>query len=213
MKLEAIIEQEIFETPQNTFDQDFGLDDLKQNTQYALSLLKERNKTIVGKYGNGFVSMYEFPRMFVLINHEDEYHPKVEYIVKFELKYSNFLKRQTVQQIVVWRKMLSNFTNGLAKTIFFNELIQKYKTIVTDAYQTSDGKRFWGNRIVEALKDNLYVYYVNTLKPRTIKRIYNINEIDKLMNDNKIWGDSSKYQAQRLVICSDELEEYTDQHA
>ena len=212
MKLQDIVQQphEVFESPQYTFPQEFGLDEPKQNITQTLSFLKDKNKTPIAKYSDGEFTMYEFPRMYLLVNHTDDYAPQTEYAMKFKLEFNKFLNRQTVQQIVVWRKLLSNFTNGLAKTIFLNELLPKYKTIITDAYQTQDGKRFWGNRIVEALGNGLFVYYINSLQPRTIKQTHSISELDNLVNNDKVWGDSQKFQAQRLVITSEKIDEHID---
>ena len=47
------------------------------------------------------------------------------------------------------------------KYIFFDYFLPKTGTIVTDYPQTGDGRRFWRDRIGEALQLGKYVYYVS----------------------------------------------------
>jgi len=197
---------DLFESPQYTFPTEFNLDDPQANIQTAKDLLSDKRKTPIAKSGqHGEYTLYELPRSFVLVDHSDEQQPKVAYVMKYKLVFHRFVGKQCAQQIIVWSNTKDPNTVNLAKDIFFNHLLANYKTVITDSNQTSDGQRFWDRRIVEALQQNLFVYYINLLPTREIVPITDYKQFQQLSNDKEIWGNDPKHQARRIIITTTQL--------
>lgn len=203
MKLHEIVD--IFESPQMTFPTDFKLNDDKFNVDMAREYLHDKRKKILESGENGKYTLYEFPRAFVMIDHETKESPRIVYLMRYEVKFHKFINKQTAQQITVWRDTQHYITEGLAKHVFFNYLLHNYKAIITDAQQTDDGQKFWDKRILEALKNEKFVYYVNLMPDRELVKITNDAEYRKLVRNKEIWGDKQKHQSRRIVISDTEL--------
>ena len=74
-------------------------------------------------------------------------------------------------RVLVWRKQLI-FAAGFAKTVFFTFLLEEFRTLVADQFQTEDPLDFWDYAITEALRRGLNVYAVDLRSvPSTIKPI------------------------------------------
>ena len=194
MKLEGL-----FESPQYTFPQDFELEDFEFNKKQGAKILYGRKTPIeaIGDY-----TLYELPRGYALLHNDTAY---IAYLMKFNLDFFKFLQRQCASQVLVWRKVSIPESKDLAANIFFNHLLPKYQTIITDTSQTPDGERFWEARIAEAITKNFYVYYVNLLPNREVTRIHSWQELDKFKKDKEIWGDAAKHQPRRIIITTKEM--------
>ena len=125
------------------------------------------------------------------------------YHVKFEVKTKKFWNSHCqVTQVEVWRQAGSGeITHGLPKTIFFDYLLKNYGAVVCDHLHTENGKRFWLDRLTEALKAGYEVFYGAygaTYPP--IK----INNKEELMDCyvNQCWGRNSKHEHRRMAIIS-----------
>lgn len=188
--------EELCETPQYTFPQEFGLDDINSNRSQTRELLK-KPKTPLRSIGD--YTLYEFSRAFALIKNEPA---EIAYIVRFQHSFVKLLGRSCVSQILVWRNNLVPETRDLATEIFFGHLLPNTKTIITDSYQTDDGKRFWENRIQDAFRLGLHVYYASLVPNREIVKISSIKEFMDLKNDKNIWGDHQVNQAKKVIITS-----------
>ena len=198
--------KELFEmSPQNTFAQDFGLEDPKNNEKHAREYLRSSKKVPIESFQDGTYTLYEYPRAFVLIDHRDNDHPQIAYIVKFKTEFYRFLGRKCAQQFIIWRNTKDYITINLAKNIFFDKLLHNYDTMITDGMQTADGRRFWDIRITEALQLGVLVYYINLLPNREITQIHNDIEYRNLVANKEIWGDAQKHQGRRLVITTKEF--------
>lgn len=194
MKLENL-----FEMPQNTFPTDFGLDDLDFNKKFGTELLKSYGtKTAIKKYDDGY-TLWELKREYALIRDVDNY---IAYYMRFKFDMIPLIKRQCVRQVTVWRSQLAH-THGLAKDIFTNTLVPSYQTVITDAEQTADGKRFWGDRIREALDDSsLFVYYINISHPKEIIEVKSMSEYADIVQGKPAYGDRRDFQNRRFIITS-----------
>jgi hypothetical protein len=196
---------ELFETPQHTFPTEFGLDQDDTNTKLAKEWLADKRKRPLEQLGGGQYTLYELPRAFILVDHEDQHNPKLVYAMQYKLAFHRFIGRQCAQQIAVWKDPTALITRGMATHIFGDHLLSTYKTVITDSMQTPDGQRFWDERIAEALSVGLYVYYVNLLPHREIIAISNVAQYKQLKGSKEIWGDESKHRARRIIITTSPL--------
>jgi hypothetical protein len=76
-----------------------------------------------------------------------------------------------------------------------------YDCIVTDNMQTSMGKRFWMGRIGNALTMGFPVYYINQVSKE--KLLLTEDNVDKVVDKYKVWGDSTISMAKKIAICKD----------
>lgn len=203
MKLE-----DLFETPQNIHDTQFGLNNEQRNVEITIEWLQDKRKVAIKHYDNGRYTLYELPRAFLLVDHNNKYRPRIVYAMMYEVKFHKFIGQQCAQQVAVWRDIDDKVTIGITTHIFYDYLLKNYHTVVTDAQQTQDGAKFWRIRISEALDmPGVYVYYVDLLPHREIIRITDKTQFEKLRKEKDIWGDQHKHLARRLIITTKPLQE------
>jgi len=198
MKLE-----DLYETPQSIGDigEDHPLNNRAQNAKLAYKYLADKRKKLIKQLADG-VNLWELPIEYVGIDQRTN-PPRVIYYVRYEVQNLGYIGRKAASQVLVWRSRAGQITSGLASNIFFNYILPKTGTIVTDYLQTKEGAGFWEDRINDALSSNKFVYYVNFLPPRVIKQITNIDELRAMRNT--VWGDHQKYRQRRLIITSHQL--------
>ncbi len=124
------------------------------------------------------------------------------YHVKFEIKSKKFWNcpRQAIQ-VEVWRQVGSGeITHGLAKSVFFDYLLDRYGAIVCDYLHTEHGKRFWLDRLTEALQGGYEIFY-GDYGTRNLTKIQNKRE---LMESDvaQCWGEDTKHEHRRMAIIS-----------
>lgn len=133
------------ESPRLIDPVDFNLSDRKWNNKFSEELLAKKNKEIydetdkhilfrTGNDAKGYIS---------LINKELT---RIDYIVNYDQTNSKVLGRY-VTQIAVWRSKggFESYKNSdsVTRDVFFNILLKKYGTIVSDTEQTENGRDFW----------------------------------------------------------------------
>ena len=133
------------ESPRLIDPVDFNLSDRKWNNKFSEELLAKKNKEIydetdkhilfrTGNDAKGYIS---------LINKELT---RIDYIVNYDQTNSKVLGRY-VTQIAVWRSKLGtgsyNKVSSITNHVFFDILLKKYGTIVSDTEQTDHGRDFW----------------------------------------------------------------------
>lgn len=189
---------DLFETPQNTFPTEFGMDNDADNKAEGRKLLKSYGTKNAVKKIDGF-TLWELKREYALIRDSDSY---VAYYMRFQFDMIPLIKRQCVRQITVWRSKSVLPVTDITKQIF-NDLIFKYQTVITDAEQTEDGRRFWLSRIREALDDSsLFVYYINISHPKEIIEVKSMNEYADIVQGKPAYGDKRDFQNRRFIITS-----------
>ncbi|MCK5522706.1 MAG: hypothetical protein KAI83_06175 [Thiomargarita sp.] len=124
------------------------------------------------------------------------------YHVKFEIKTKKFWNSPSQAiQVEVWRQVGSGeITHGLPKAIFFDYFLDRYGTIVCDYLHTEHGKRFWLDRLTEALKANYEVFY-GDYGTRGLTKINNKRELMDSYVD-QCWGTNTKHEYRRMAIIS-----------
>ncbi len=196
----------LFEMPQNIEQSDFGFDQDAVNKSQANKLLSNRKCKQVGMIKG--VPLFKIGNKYALIENEggNNTEPRIRYYVQYENNWISLIKRNAIQQVLVWR---AGGFDGIAATIFYDYLIKETGCIVTDSQQSPQGKRFWFDRINNAFSRGLYVYYIDIMSPnRVIKRLTDMIEVGKI--SAIAWGDSQKNQERRIIICTEEIPEVGD---
>jgi hypothetical protein len=190
----------INESPQTIIDigDEHPLNDKLGNIKLARKLQSNNKKVLIKELAPG-INFYQLPENYFVLDETNYNVPRVIYFVWYKLQNLGYIAKQAACQILVWRTSGYPITlRGFAQHIFFDYILPKTGTIVTDYQQTSKGRGFWGDRIGEALNIGKYVYYVNFQPDRIIKQIINIRELEDL--SDIAYGDHQKYRQRRLII-------------
>ena len=112
-----------------------------------------------------------------------------------------------IRQVLLCRLEYNLHTTGLPKHVFFDILLPRYGSIVTDTQQTEKGKSFWLYACALAFKTGKYVYFVDARKKGTplIKRVVDDADFDSYVPT--IWGNSHLNERTLAVISTKLLPE------
>jgi hypothetical protein len=175
------------------------LEDFEQNHELYRQLSFNPNKQLLNSITTS-CNVYVSNKTIFCLDTELE---MVTYEMQFKTN-SNPVIGDFVWQTSVWRGA-ANIVH-LPTEIFFDYLIVKYQTIITDSKQSWDGKRFWLDRINDAFDRNLNVYYFD-FSQNKLQRIDSKKEWIPFYKEHQseIWGKSDLAQMKRMVISNKEL--------
>lgn len=190
--------------PQIVGDTDFGLEDPEKNRRMLKELLSRKSlkelSAVTALAGSKIYTTEDgqHGRVFV---HDLEL-DKVVYYVQFVKK--KILGRPATRQIKLWRDpTASSMVQGITKQVFFQHLLPIQGALVSDGQQTVRGKEFWLQRIDESLAVGYNVYVVD-LNTRKYQKMESRRQLQKIKDDNSMWGLHGKYQARVVVIADHE---------
>lgn len=153
---------------------DFGLNNKLSNSKNATNFLSKISEVIreTDDY-KLFISEKDATSGYIVMVSKEE-----NLIVLF-VEYSRHTIRglgDFVTQIKLWRSFDFHYTRGVTDEIFFNILLKRHKSIMSDFQQTKDGKRFWVGQLASAVSKGYKVGLAYT----------------KASNRHTIWYDSDK---------------------
>lgn len=186
----------LLESPQSISPSTFGLQNEATNIGQANKFLSDRRCKKVGDIQGH--SLYKCGNRYAIIEYDggDQSRPMIRYYVQYETNWLSLLQHNAIQQVLVWRE--GGFY-GIASNIFFNYLLKETGCMVTDAFQTEDGQKFWIDRVKDAFSTGLNVYYIDIMAPnRVIKQLHNMNDMWAIKR--VAWGESERHQEKRIII-------------
>lgn len=127
---------------------------------------------------------------------------RVDYYVNY--KTYNFPPiGRAVAQVKLWRMDDGNAI-GITKAMFFDYLLPKFGTIVSDNQQTKDGERFWRSRLTEA---NIAGLKIGLLLTKTQKVIWYDGSIHlpKWFKEVDGWQENEEHMSKRFVIVGSKI--------
>jgi hypothetical protein len=190
-------------SPQSIEPTNFNLDDDVHNRQFLAKLSNEKYTVLKLNGAPSHFELRDYKNQLALIDKDES---KIRYYLKYNISHNKFLNKKAISQVKVWSDIGSSQIRNLPTSIFFNHLLPKTGTIITDSHQTDDGHRFWSRRIGDAFELGHKVTYVNMLAPNKEKvKINNIAHYDKFSRNKEIWGHKQKHQARRIVISHDDI--------
>ncbi len=206
-----LMEELLFEMPQSIEPTEFNLNDPKVNKRHAREFLKDSEREQLEAISGG--TLYKIGNKIMLIDEDSELAPRLLYYVQWKDIFHKFVGRRAASQIAVWRDQDEPATAGVAQRIFFDYLLPIYGVMITDTMQTPDGRRFWINRIGDAFKKHLHVYYLNLMQPsggrdaqRELIEIHDEAEFSKLSREKEFWGRPDLFRARKILICEQPLD-------
>ncbi len=104
------------------------------------------------------------------------------------------------RQILVWRDEDCLNASGVARHVFYRVLLPKFKALCADTQQTSNGKRFWFNRLTESLNSKKYYVYAldRRSSPNELTKLNSLRELNNLTP--LLWGPSDGHKRTHAVI-------------
>lgn len=175
-------------------------DDDTFNHEQFLKINKSLRTKVLETISGG--TLVRYGQNYYLLNPSFE---RVSFFSFIETKKFRLLGRY-VTQVGVWRHDTAPAT-GVAKHVFFKYLLPMFGTIISDTDQTMEGRRFWSDRIVDALRNKFYVYAYFVSANKLVSLKY---ESDYAKIVNRVYGDAKKYQLIRLVISNKAFDEAQD---
>lgn len=176
------------------------LDEFSINRAQYTYLINLADKTVIKTFNENRILYFIDDKYFVL----DTEQKKILYYLQYETSFSSKLGGSFLWQSLVWRDKKAKELNTLPHKLFFEKLLPKYKTVVTDGKQTLDGQRFWDYQIACAIENNLNIYYYNT-KTKFLEKISSLIEFEKAIQKYEIWGNTKLHEQKLMVITSKQL--------
>ncbi len=130
--------------------------------------------------------------------------PKTVYLVELIFRTDIVFGKTTCTQVKVWRTISHEHKAAIRDlpSIFFANLLQVHRIVVTDEEQTRDGKRFWESVIDWALSLGFFVYASDgTQMNRTPSLIIDMDNFYSQW-DKFCWGHDPDVHSHRLVVIS-----------
>lgn len=124
----------------------------------------------------------------------------IEYVT---YKVGNSIGTNAVTQVGLWRNRSLWSSNGLAKFIFFEYLIPKFKVVMSDSLQTESGQRFWHGRMIEAIQAGMFCYGYD----RESNTLTSVTQDNYTWACEHYWGKEDDYENKLILISSVELKE------
>lgn len=190
--------------PRHINDVDFNLADPSENKKIYQYFLKQ-NPITLDQVDN--LTLLKAGNKLLLVDHHEKL---IRYFVQWSEVWHKVIGHNCISQIAVWRDDLYT-PEGYPKQIFFNYLLNITGAMITDIQQTSDGKRFWLNRIRDTFQLDLCLYYVQLMQDASISpnvtQLHNIKELEVLLTNGKLWGNDPKFESRKLIITSKLLKE------
>jgi len=105
-------------------------------------------------------------------------------------------------QVVLWRRAGSGM-QSITTRVFYEELLGKFDTVISDKCQTYDGRRFWIDRMAESAQKGFTVGFLNV---ENIASVYDPTmPIQQWLTANNGWGEDQKFDAYRYFITKKKL--------
>jgi len=117
-----------------------------------------------------------------------------------------YTKDINATQVFVWRQLYGQHGDVLRgfPSKIFEHLLQSHRIIISDQIQSHDGKRFWLDRMSEAIhRDNLMVYYadLNQLDSGKVPIKKPIEDLNALLTyESEGWGSDPDKKDKVFVI-------------
>lgn len=182
------------EIPATEFNLDNPIVNFNFLTKQLLKVTEVIEETLLytivrtGDFNNGWIFLH---------NIQDN---TVDYAVQCKVRTWSWLPK-TVTQTIIWRDDASELAQGIAVKMFFEVLLKKFNSIISDSQQTPDGNRFWRSRLANAVSRGMRVARVDT--NQHIVDWYDPSgpgDFRTWLNSFEVFGKKHKHQGLRYLI-------------
>lgn len=180
---------------------DYHVDGLRLPANYRL--VKSRNVSRMN--GDDVI------KIRLIAEHTETHEYEIAYAVNLVIRDDILEFNQHCTQVLVWRSDRRRHRTALIDfaTLMFEHFTSEYIVIASDTEQTNDGRRFWQARIIDALEDDKFVYFINHndltegMIP-VLNHIASEREFLDVWFDHG-WGVDEEYKDRIFLISSDLL--------
>lgn len=198
---------DLFEGPELVNDTSFGLENAHTNHIVATEIVNREDKKLLKKL-TSIAHLYDLGNQIALVDVTPG-REQVFYIVEFKIELIQLIKSNAITQVAVWRNRARPETQNLAKDIFFSILLPKTKAIMTDSKQTWQGQGFWENRLIDAFKMGLNVYFVQFNQPSMVTKVPSAQTLDDFIRKYNPWGAGPEFRGRKFLITNKTFKEFT----
>lgn len=198
---------ELFEMPMNINAVEFQMDVPNVNRRVAMDF---RQHGEVLEEISDDSALYQLKNRIALVRYTAGKPTAIIYYVQWKEIFHKMIGHKAISQVAVWADSVDPRSSGIARRIFWEFLLPICGVMITDALQSPDGKRFWRNRVADAFKQDLHVYYINLMQskggaPGELTEIGSVDAFAELAADKNFWGDQELHQARKIIISEIEL--------
>jgi hypothetical protein len=197
--VESAMTEPLFEMPVlHTKPEDFGLNDPAVNhSEYQR--LAETDYHVIEENANFlFAYALNVNLEFFVLNLRDR--ALVYYVEATPLVVPKLGNCAT--QVVLWRRAGAGMPS-ITTRVFYDELLGKFDSVISDKCQTYDGRRFWIDRMAESAQKGFTVGFLNE---KNIASIYDPSmPIQEWLTANNGWGENQSFDAYRYFVTKKKL--------
>lgn len=105
-------------------------------------------------------------------------------------------------QVVLWRRAGAGM-QSITTRVFYEELLGKFDSVISDKCQTNDGRRFWIDRMAESAHKGFTVGFLNE---ENVVSVYDpAMPIQQWLTAHNGWGEDQSFAAYRYFITKKKL--------
>lgn len=192
----------LFESPKLIASDTFGLTNVEYNRSLADELM------------NKVTQVYEDTPEYKLFRSGDDKDGTICVVSKstWQLTYYVLYSVHTIPvigtsatQVLLWRADKGARPSNVTQRVFFDVILDKWKTITSDTAQTLEGKRFWLTQLDEAYKRGFDVGMVAVSEDAVLR--FDKNDGIPIPSDwadsQNAWGDDKSFENFRFIITSE----------
>jgi hypothetical protein len=120
--------------------------------------------------------------------------PKIEYFMEFKEQQSTGVLKNAATQIMIWNRL---GPVGLTSRVFFDRMLHKYDTMISDDQQSVDGQRFWLRQLRESLKRG---FVIGMLDGDRLHGYDPADDFDAWIASLDAWGQDANHWFRRFFI-------------
>lgn len=194
----------LFEMPVMVGDEDFALTDPDVNHFEYQRLMRQGGKVLWQKE---HIKLREHQAGSIEneIFLADEVDEKVLFYVNYDLENIEHLGKAACQR-VLWRDPQLGVYRNVAKKVFFDVLLNRYGTVISDTSHTAAGKSFWQACMREAASKGLTVGVIDTHTGAS-RILPSGEDVDEWLRDIHPWSPDAAFAEIRLFITKKALTE------
>jgi hypothetical protein len=120
--------------------------------------------------------------------------PKIEYFMEFKEQALTGVLKHAATQIMIWNRL---GPIGLTSRVFFDRMLHKYDTMISDDQQSVDGQRFWLRQLRESLKRG---FMIGMLDGNQLHGYDPAGDFDTWIASLDAWGQNADHWFRRFFI-------------
>ena len=124
--------------------------------------------------------------------------PKIEYFMEYH-EQSHALLKNSATQLLIWNRL---GPRGITQQVFFDQMLHKFDSMISDDQQPVDGQRFWVRQLSESLKRG---FNIGMLDGNQMYNCDPADDFDAWIKSLDGWGQDADHGFRRFFITKIQL--------